>query len=98
MTDWEPLLKPTLRSVGAYVPGESLDELMARHGLTEIAKLNWNEGLWGPLPGVEQAVIDALDQVVGLPRARLQRAARGDRRAHARARRAGPARRTGSRR
>ena len=67
MTDWEPLLKPTLRSVGAYVPGESLDELMARLGLTEIAKLNWNEGLWGPLPGVEQAVTDALDQVWAYP-------------------------------
>ena len=67
MTDWELLLKPTLRSVGAYEPGESLDELMARHGLTEIAKLNWNEGLWGPLPGVEQAVTDALDQVWAYP-------------------------------
>ena len=49
------------------MPGESLDELMARHGLTEIAKLNWNEGLWGPLPGVEQAVTDALDQVWAYP-------------------------------
>ena len=67
MTDWEPLLKPTLRSVGAYVPGESLDELMARHGLTEVAKLNWNEGLWGPLPGVEAAVVDALDEVWAYP-------------------------------
>ena len=67
MTDWEPLLKPTLRSVGAYEPGRSLDELMARHGLTEVAKLNWNEGLWGPLPGVEQAVTAALDQVWAYP-------------------------------
>ena len=84
------LLKPTLRSVGAYEPGESLDELMARHGLT-VAKLNWNEGLWGPLPGVRAADRRARPGV-GLSRARLQRAARGDRGAHARPRRAGAAR------
>ena len=69
--------------------GPSLDELMARHGLAEVAKLNWNEGLWGPLPGVLDAVAGALDQSVGLSRARLQRAARGDRRRGRRRARAG---------
>ena len=41
---------------GPYVPGPSLDELRAELGLDEVAKLNWNEGLFGPLPGVEAAV------------------------------------------
>ena len=40
---------------------------MARHGLSAVAKLNWNEGLWGPLPGVEDAVAAALDQVWAYP-------------------------------
>jgi histidinol-phosphate aminotransferase len=64
---WDALVKPELRDTGPYDPGPSLDELMARHGLVEVAKLNWNEGLWGPLPGVLDAVTDALDQVWAYP-------------------------------
>jgi histidinol-phosphate aminotransferase len=64
---WDPLLRPPLREIGAYEPGEPLDELMARHGLTTVDKLNWNEGLWGPLPGVLDAVADALDQSWAYP-------------------------------
>jgi histidinol-phosphate aminotransferase len=64
---WGALVKPELRDTGPYDPGPSLDELMARHGLVEVAKLNWNEGLWGPLPGVLDAVTDALDQVWAYP-------------------------------
>ena len=64
---WGPLLKPPLRDVGPYEPGPSLDELMVRDGLTEVAKLNWNEGLWGPLPGVGDAVVQALDRVWAYP-------------------------------
>ena len=40
---------------------------MARHGLTTVDKLNWNEGLWGPLPGVLDAVAGALDQSWAYP-------------------------------
>ena len=32
--------RPQLRALGAYSPGDSLDELRARHGLGEVAKLN----------------------------------------------------------
>ena len=64
---WETLLRPPLREIGAYRPGESLDELMARHGLDRVDKLNWNEGLWGPLPGVLDAVAAALDQSWAYP-------------------------------
>ena len=64
---WAALVRPALRDTGPYVPGASLDELMARHGLTEVAKLNWNEGLWGPLPGVEEAVTAALGEAWAYP-------------------------------
>ena len=67
MTTWTDLLRPPLREIGAYRPGESLDELMARHGLSSVDKLNWNEGLWGPLPGVLDAVAGALDQTWAYP-------------------------------
>jgi histidinol-phosphate aminotransferase len=67
MSSWERLLRPPLRGVGAYEPGPSLDELMTRHGLERVDKLNWNEGLWGPLPGVEAAVTAALDQIWAYP-------------------------------
>jgi len=67
MSGWERLLRPPLRGVGAYEPGPSLDELMTRHGLARVDKLNWNEGLWGPLPGVEDAVAAALDQIWAYP-------------------------------
>jgi histidinol-phosphate aminotransferase len=40
---------------------------MAAHGLDGVDKLNWNEGLWGPLPGVLDAVAGALDQTWAYP-------------------------------
>ena len=40
---------------------------MEQHGLHDVAKLNWNEGLWGPLPGVEAAVAAAFGQVWAYP-------------------------------
>jgi histidinol-phosphate aminotransferase len=64
---WAALVQPALRDAGPYVPGASLDQLMARHGLTEVARLNWNEGLWGPLPGVLDAVAGALGDAWAYP-------------------------------
>jgi histidinol-phosphate aminotransferase len=55
VTDWSRLIRPQLLDAGPYVPGPSLDELRASVGLDEVAKLNWNEGLFGPLPGVLDA-------------------------------------------
>jgi histidinol-phosphate aminotransferase len=67
VTTWTDLVRPPLRDIGPYRPGPSLDELMIRHGLQTVAKLNWNEGLWGPLPGVQDAVAGALDQAWAYP-------------------------------
>ena len=67
MTDWAPLLRPQLIDLGPYVPGASLDELKREYGLDEVAKLNWNEGLFGPLPGVLDAVAAELDETWAYP-------------------------------
>lgn len=60
MSDWPELIRPQLVDLGPYVPGQSLDEVKAELGLGEVAKLNWNEGLFGPLPGVLDAVASEL--------------------------------------
>ncbi len=41
----------------AYDPGPNLTELKGRYGVKDIVKLNWNEDLFGLLPGVSEAVI-----------------------------------------
>src|SRR4051794_41194455 len=40
---------------------------MTRNGLLAVDKLNWNEGLWGPLPGVLEAVAVALPDTWAYP-------------------------------
>jgi histidinol-phosphate aminotransferase len=67
MTTWTDHLRPPLRDIGPYRPGTPLDELMAQHGLEAVDKLNWNEGLWGPLPGVLEAVAATLDETWAYP-------------------------------
>ena len=63
MTDWSRLVRPYLIGLEPYRPGASLEELKEAYGLDEIVKLNWNEGLDGPFPGVEEAVTAALERV-----------------------------------
>jgi histidinol-phosphate aminotransferase len=67
MTDWTSLLRPQLIDLGPYLPGPSLDELKLEYGLDDVAKLNWNEGLFGPLPGVLDAVAAELDETWAYP-------------------------------
>jgi histidinol-phosphate aminotransferase len=62
VTDWAKLVRPSLIGVEPYRPGPSLDELKERYGLDAIAKLNWNEGLLGSFPGVEEAVTRELER------------------------------------
>ena len=49
-------MRPSLIGLEPYRPGPSVGELKELHGLDEIAKLNWNEDLFGPLPGALEAV------------------------------------------
>jgi histidinol-phosphate aminotransferase len=55
--DLRELVRPPLRSAEPYDPGPSLTELRALYGVERIAKLNWNEDLFGLLPGVREAII-----------------------------------------
>jgi histidinol-phosphate aminotransferase len=63
MTEWSKLVRPSLLGLDPYRPGPGLEELKERYGLTELAKLNWNEGLLGPFPGVSESVLAELDRV-----------------------------------
>jgi histidinol-phosphate aminotransferase len=67
VTDWSRLIRPQLLDVGPYVPGPSLDEQKALLGLEDVAKLNWNEGLFGPLPEVLDAAAAELDRTWEYP-------------------------------
>lgn len=60
MTDWERLARPSLRGLARYDPGPSRDDLRARHGLAELAPLNWNEDLFGPPRPALDAAADEL--------------------------------------
>jgi histidinol-phosphate aminotransferase len=56
VTDWSRLVKPSLLGLEPYRPGARVADLAAEHGLRRIEKLNWNEDLFGPLPGALEAV------------------------------------------
>jgi histidinol-phosphate aminotransferase len=62
VTDWSGIVRPSLIGLEPYRPGPSLEELREAYGLDEIVKLNWNEGLEGPFPGVEEAVAAELER------------------------------------
>jgi histidinol-phosphate aminotransferase len=62
VTDWSRVVRPSLIGLEPYRPGASLEELKEAYGLEEIVKLNWNEGLEGPFPGVEEAVVAELER------------------------------------
>ena len=68
-TDWGRLIRAPLRDVGPYVPGSSAAEVRARYGIDDLARLNWNEGLFGPLPGVLEAAAARLDEAWMYPEA-----------------------------
>ena len=54
------LVRAPLQEVDAYDPGPTLSELRQRYGLKQIVKLNWNEDLFGLLPGVREAIIEEI--------------------------------------
>jgi histidinol-phosphate aminotransferase len=62
VTDWQRLVRPSVIGLEPYRPGKSIEELKAEYGLEEIVKLNWNEGLEGPFPGVHEEVLAELER------------------------------------
>jgi histidinol-phosphate aminotransferase len=67
MTDWSRLVKPSLRGLEPYRPGPGVRELEQLHRVDSIEKLNWNEDLFGPLPGALDAVREELANVWRYP-------------------------------
>lgn len=61
MTRWSEILRPSVVDVGGYQPGVSGDEIKRRFGLHDVVRLNWNENLFGALPGVMAEAAAALD-------------------------------------
>jgi hypothetical protein len=67
--EWSGVLRLQLLELGPYQPGPSLDELKQRLGLDDVAKLNWNEGLFGPLarePDDEDLAVSACGRPDGV--------------------------------
>jgi histidinol-phosphate aminotransferase len=62
MADWSRFVRPALHSLGAYHPGPSMAELEDRYG-REVVRLNRNEDLFPPFPGVREAVEAELPNV-----------------------------------
>jgi histidinol-phosphate aminotransferase len=62
MSGWPELLRDGVRDLGPYRPGSSAEDVRRRHGFEHLVRLNWNEGLFGALPGVQEQVAEALGE------------------------------------
>jgi histidinol-phosphate aminotransferase len=65
--DLRHLARSSLRDAQPYDPGITASDVQARYELSEVVKLNWNEDLFGLLPGVREAVIEGLDRIAVYP-------------------------------
>jgi histidinol-phosphate aminotransferase len=64
---YDRLLRRSVVGAGPYVPGASAQETKARLGREDLIRLNWNENLFGPLPGVIDETAAALDSAWAYP-------------------------------
>lgn len=62
VTGWSARVRPSLVGLEPYRPGPSISELKREYGLDDVSKLNWNEDLFGPLPGALDAVVAELER------------------------------------
>jgi histidinol-phosphate aminotransferase len=63
VADWSSLVVPPLDELEQFPLGMTMAEMKALHGLDEVVKLSWNENLFGPLPGVIDAIHRELDNL-----------------------------------
>ncbi len=64
---YDRLVRRSVVGAGPYVPGASAQETKARLGREDLVRLNWNENLFGPLPGVIEETATALDAAWAYP-------------------------------
>ena len=62
MTDWSGIVVPGSSSSTSSL-GPTIAEVKELHGLDDVVKLSWNENLFGPLPGVLEAVNAELENI-----------------------------------
>ncbi len=63
MADWSRLVVPALGELEQFALGMTIAEVRELYGLDEVVKMSWNENLFGPLPGVVEAVHDELENL-----------------------------------
>ncbi len=66
-TAFASLVRRSVIGVGPYVPGVSAAEIKSRFGRADMIRLNWNENLFGPLPGVLEETAAELPSVWAYP-------------------------------
>jgi histidinol-phosphate aminotransferase len=63
MTDWTGIVAPALGELEQFALGQTIAEVKELYGLDEVVKMSWNENLFGPLPGVIEAVHQELENL-----------------------------------
>jgi histidinol-phosphate aminotransferase len=63
VADWSGIVVPELERLDQFALGMTIAEVKELHGLDEIVKLSWNENLFGPLPGVLEAIHAELENI-----------------------------------
>jgi histidinol-phosphate aminotransferase len=61
--DWSGIVVPELEQLEQFALGLTIAEVKELHGLDEVVKLSWNENLFGPLPGVLDAIHAELENI-----------------------------------
>ena len=63
MADWNGIVVPEVEQLDQFALGLTIAEVKELHGLDEVVKLSWNENLFGPLPGVLDAIHSELENI-----------------------------------
>jgi histidinol-phosphate aminotransferase len=63
VADWRGIVVPELAELDQFALGLTIPEVKELYGLDDVVKLSWNENLFGPLPGVLEAVTAELENI-----------------------------------
>jgi histidinol-phosphate aminotransferase len=63
VADWSGVVVPEVEQLEQFALGLTIAEVKVLHGLDEVVKLSWNENLFGPLPGVLDAIHAELENI-----------------------------------
>jgi histidinol-phosphate aminotransferase len=63
VADWSGIVVPELQELDQFALGLTIADVKKVYGLDEVLKLSWNENLFGPLPGVLDAIHVELENI-----------------------------------